>query len=99
MTSVIEYDLVVIGSGPGGQKAAVAAAKLGKSVAVIERGDVGGVCVNTGTIPSKSMREAVVYLTGVNQHELYGTSYRVKTGSRGRICMSEPSASSIEKST
>jgi NAD(P) transhydrogenase len=78
MTSVIEYDLVVIGSGPGGQKAAVAAAKLGKSVAVIERGDVGGVCVNTGTIPSKSMREAVVYLTGVNQHELYGTSYRVK---------------------
>jgi NAD(P) transhydrogenase len=61
MTS-IEYDLVVIGSGPGGQKAAVAAAKLGKSVAVIERGDVGGVCVNTGTIPSKSMREAVVYL-------------------------------------
>jgi len=78
MTSVIAYDLVVIGSGPGGQKAAVAAAKLGKSVAVIERGDVGGVCVNTGTIPSKSMREAVVYLTGVNQHELYGTSYRVK---------------------
>ena len=78
MTSVIEYDLVVIGSGPGGQKAAVAAAKLGKSVAVIERGDVGGVCVNTGTIPSKSLREAVVYLTGVNQHELYGTSYRVK---------------------
>ena len=47
MTSVIEYDLVVIGSGPGGQKAAVAAAKLGKSVAVIERGDVGGVCGKT----------------------------------------------------
>ena len=47
-------------------------------MAVIERGDVGGVCVNTGTIPSKSMREAVVYLTGVNQHELYGASYRVK---------------------
>jgi pyruvate/2-oxoglutarate dehydrogenase complex dihydrolipoamide dehydrogenase (E3) component len=69
MAAVIEYDLVVIGSGPGGQKAAVAAAKLGKSVAVIERGRMGGVCVNTGTIPSKSMREAVVYLTGLNQRE------------------------------
>src|ERR1700739_4821903 len=79
MGSMIEYDLVVIGSGPGGQKAAVAAAKLGKSVAVIERGRMlGGVCVNTGTIPSKSMREAVVYLTGLNQRELYGASYRVK---------------------
>src|SRR5262245_4460461 len=76
---MIEYDLVVIGSGPGGQKAAVAAAKLGKSVAVVERGRMlGGVCVNTGTIPSKSMREAVVYLTGMNQRELYGASYRVK---------------------
>jgi NAD(P) transhydrogenase len=76
---MIEYDLVVIGSGPGGQKAAVAAAKLGKSVAVIERDRMlGGVCVNTGTIPSKSMREAVVYLTGINQRELYGASYRVK---------------------
>jgi NAD(P) transhydrogenase len=76
---MIEYDLVVIGSGPGGQKAAVAAAKLGKSVAVVERGwMLGGVCVNTGTIPSKSMREAVVYLTGMNQRELYGASYRVK---------------------
>ncbi|HME48023.1 Si-specific NAD(P)(+) transhydrogenase [Mycobacterium sp.] len=74
-----EYDLVVIGSGPGGQKAAIAAAKLGKSVAVIERGRMlGGVCVNTGTIPSKTLREAVVYLTGMSQRELYGASYRVK---------------------
>lgn len=74
-----EYDLVVIGSGPGGQKAAIAAAKLGKSVAVIERGRMlGGVCVNTGTIPSKTLREAVLYLTGMNQRELYGASYRVK---------------------
>ena len=79
MASKTEYDLVVIGSGPGGQKAAVAAAKLGKSVAVIERGwMLGGVCVNTGTIPSKTLREAVIYLTGMNQRELYGTSYRVK---------------------
>ena len=60
MGSMHEYDLVVIGSGPGGQKAAIAAAKLGKSVAVVERGQMlGGVCVNTGTIPSKTLREAV----------------------------------------
>ncbi len=79
MGSTQEYDLVVIGSGPGGQKAAIAAAKLGKSVAVIERGlMLGGVCVNTGTIPSKTLREAVVYLTGMNQRDLYGSSYRVK---------------------
>ena len=79
MSSMQEYDLVVIGSGPGGQKAAIAAAKLGKSVAVIERGlMLGGVCVNTGTIPSKTLREAVVYLTGMSQRELYGASYRVK---------------------
>jgi NAD(P) transhydrogenase len=79
MGSLLEYDLVVIGSGPGGQKAAIAAAKLGKSVAVVERGRMlGGVCVNTGTIPSKTLREAVVYLTGMSQRELYGASYRVK---------------------
>jgi NAD(P) transhydrogenase len=75
----MEYDLVVIGSGPGGQKSAIAAAKLGKSVAVVERLQmIGGVCVNTGTIPSKTLREAVVYLTGMSQRELYGASYRVK---------------------
>ena len=79
MGSMQEYDLVVIGSGPGGQKAAIGAAKLGKSVAVVERGRMlGGVCVNTGTIPSKTLREAVLYLTGMNQRELYGASYRVK---------------------
>ncbi|MGE2713562.1 Si-specific NAD(P)(+) transhydrogenase [Mycolicibacterium litorale] len=79
MGSMQEYDLVVIGSGPGGQKAAIAAAKLGKSVAIVERGRMlGGVCVNTGTIPSKTLREAVVYLTGMSQRELYGASYRVK---------------------
>ena len=73
------YDLVVIGSGPGGQKAAIAAAKLGKSVAIVERQNMlGGVCLNTGTIPSKTLREAVLYLTGMNQRELYGASYRVK---------------------
>lgn len=79
MSDQLEYDLVVIGSGPGGQKAAIAAAKLGKRVAIVEKGSMlGGVCVNTGTIPSKTLREAVLYLTGLNQRELYGASYRVK---------------------
>jgi NAD(P) transhydrogenase len=77
--SMRNYDLVVIGSGPGGQKAAIAAAKLGKTVAVVERDRMlGGVCTNTGTIPSKTLREAVLYLTGITQRELYGASYRVK---------------------
>ncbi|GLZ36057.1 NAD(P)(+) transhydrogenase [Lentzea sp. NBRC 105346] len=78
MTSY-DYDLIVIGSGPGGQKAAIAGAKLGKRVAIIDKQDmVGGVCANTGTIPSKTLREAVLYLTGMSQRELYGASYRVK---------------------
>ncbi|MFF5208152.1 Si-specific NAD(P)(+) transhydrogenase [Streptosporangium sp. NPDC000396] len=74
-----DFDVLVLGSGPGGQKAAIAAAKLGKRVAVVEkRHMIGGVCINTGTIPSKTLREAVLYLTGLNQRELYGASYRVK---------------------
>lgn len=74
-----DYDLLVIGSGPGGQKAAIAAAKLGRRVAIADRGHMmGGVCVNTGTIPSKTLREAVVYLSGLQQREMYGASYRVK---------------------
>jgi NAD(P) transhydrogenase len=74
------FDLVVIGSGPAGQKAAIAASKLGKRALVVERRDmIGGVCINTGTIPSKTMREAVLYLTGLNQRELYGQSYRLKS--------------------
>jgi len=74
-----DYDLLVIGSGPGGQKAAIAAAKLGRRAAVVERRHmVGGVCINTGTIPSKTLREAVLYLTGLNMRELYGQNYRVK---------------------
>lgn len=75
-----DYDLAVIGSGPGGQKAAIAAAKLGHKVAIIERRHMmGGVSVNTGTIPSKTLREAVMYLTGMAQREVYGASYRVKS--------------------
>ncbi len=74
-----DVELLVIGSGPGGQKAAIAGAKLGKRTAVVEKVHmVGGVCINTGTIPSKTLREAVVYLTGMGQREVYGASYRVK---------------------
>ncbi|MEW5978571.1 MAG: Si-specific NAD(P)(+) transhydrogenase [Acidobacteriota bacterium] len=73
------YDLIVIGSGPAGHHAAIQAAKLGKRVAVVERKQVlGGVCLNTGTIPSKTLREAVLYLTGLRQRSVYGLSYRVK---------------------
>jgi NAD(P) transhydrogenase len=74
-----DYDVLVLGSGPGGQKAAIAAAKLDRRVALVERRHmIGGVCINTGTIPSKTLREAVLYLTGLNQREMYGQSYRVK---------------------
>ncbi|HEY2520811.1 MAG TPA: FAD-dependent oxidoreductase, partial [Streptosporangiaceae bacterium] len=74
-----DFELLVIGSGPGGQKAAIAAAKLGKRVAVVERPEMmGGVCLQTGTIPSKTLREAILYLTGLDQREMYGQSYRVK---------------------
>lgn len=81
----MHYDLVVVGSGPGGQKAAIAGAKLGKKVAIIERERalVGGVCLHTGTIPSKTMREAILHLTGFRQREVYTDQYR----SRGLITM------------
>ncbi|MBX3303362.1 MAG: Si-specific NAD(P)(+) transhydrogenase [Nitrospira sp.] len=73
------YDLLVIGTGPAGQKAAVQAAKLGKKVGIIERKMVlGGVSINTGTIPSKSLREAVLYLSGFRQRSIYGGTYRLK---------------------
>ncbi len=74
-----DYDLLVIGSGPAGQRAAIQAAKLNKRVAVIERKMIiGGVCINTGTIPSKTLREAVLHLSGYREHSLYGASYTVK---------------------
>ncbi|MDQ2742488.1 MAG: Si-specific NAD(P)(+) transhydrogenase [Chloroflexota bacterium] len=74
-----DYDILVIGTGPAGQKAALAAAKAGQHVAIIERRPVvGGVCINTGTIPSKTMREAVLYLSGWREHAVYGASYAVK---------------------
>ncbi|HTA66984.1 MAG TPA: Si-specific NAD(P)(+) transhydrogenase [Bryobacteraceae bacterium] len=73
------FDLLVIGSGPAGQRAAIQGAKLGKRVGVIERREVvGGVCVNTGTIPSKTCREAVLHLSGYYYQNVYGVNYRVK---------------------
>lgn len=75
-----DYDMIVIGCGPAGQRAAIQAAKLRKRVAIIDRREVvGGVCVNTGTIPSKSFKEAVLFLSGFRQRNIYGAGYRVKT--------------------
>ena len=74
-----DYDMVVIGSGPAGQRAAIQSAKLGKRVAVVERkAVVGGVSTNTGTIPSKTLREAVLHLSGFRERSIYGAAYTVK---------------------
>ena len=74
-----DYDLFVIGSGPAGHRAAIQAAKLHKRVAIAERKTViGGNRINVGTIPSKTLREAVIYLTGYRQRGLYGESFAVK---------------------
>src|SRR5579871_6574275 len=74
-----DYDMVVIGSGPAGQRAAIQSAKLDKRTALIERKSVlGGVCINSGTIPSKTLREAVIYLSGFRLRSIYGESYTVK---------------------
>src|SRR5260221_5973356 len=87
-----EFDLVVIGSGPAGQKGAIAAAKARKSVAVIDRiGMIGGVSVHTGTIPSKTVREAIFQLSGLAVSALYGA------GSRGRVDISVENVSSRVK--
>ena len=73
------FDLIVIGSGPAGQRAAIQGAKLGKQVALVEKLDtIGGCCINTGTIPSKTMREAVLHLSGYYYQNVYGINYRVK---------------------
>lgn len=73
------YDLIVIGSGAAGQRAAIQGAKSGKRVALLEKREVvGGTCVNTGTIPSKTMREAVLHLSGYQYQNVYGMNYRVK---------------------
>jgi len=74
-----KFDLIVIGSGPAGQRAAIQGAKCGRHVVVVEQREiVGGACVNTGTIPSKTMREAVMHLSGFQYQGIYGVNYRVK---------------------
>lgn len=74
-----DYDLIVLGTGPAGQRAAIQAAKVRKRVAVIDQREVvGGVCVNAGTIPSKSFKEATLFLSGFRQRSFYGAGYRVK---------------------
>ena len=73
------YDFIAIGSGPAGKRAAIQASKLGKRVLIIEKGQiVGGVTVHTGTIPSKTLRETVLFLSGWRQRGIYGRSYKVK---------------------
>ncbi len=73
------FDMMVLGSGPAGQRAAIQAAKSGKHVAVVVKAQcIGGACINTGTIPSKTMREAVLHLSGYNYQNIYGVNYRVK---------------------
>ncbi len=79
MTSPDSFDLVVIGCGPAGEKAGAQAAYFGKRVAVIERSSsVGGSCINTGTVPSKTLRESALYFSGLKQRGLYGIDYSLK---------------------
>ncbi|HKK21325.1 MAG TPA: FAD-dependent oxidoreductase, partial [candidate division Zixibacteria bacterium] len=74
-----EYDMIVIGSGPAGENAAIEASKMRRSTAIIERKSVlGGVCIHTGTIPSKTLRETVMYISGLRQRSVYGMMGGVK---------------------
>jgi NAD(P) transhydrogenase len=79
--SVRQYDLVVIGSGPAGEKGAAQAAYFGKKVALVEcASDLGGACINTGTLPSKILRESALYFSGLKQRGLYGIDYSLREG-------------------
>src|SRR5512140_1403284 len=79
MTDSYDYDLVVIGSGPAGEKGAAQAAYFGKKVALVERAPhVGGAGINTGTVPSKTLRETALYFSGLRQRGLYGIDYSLK---------------------
>ena len=78
---VEKYDLVVIGSGPAGEKGAAQAAYFNKRVALVESSEIlGGACVNTGTIPSKILRESALYFSGIHQRGLYGVDYSLREG-------------------
>ena len=76
-----QYDLIVIGSGPAGEKGAEQAARFGKHVALVERAEhLGGAGINTGTVPSKTLRETALYFSGLEQRGLYGIDYSLKGG-------------------
>src|SRR5688572_1598906 len=92
-----DYDLVVIGSGPAGEKAATQAAYFDKRVAVVEKDPhLGGACIHTGTLPSKTLRETALYLSGVHQRTLYGVSLEVRrdVSAHDLLCRQEPVISS-----
>src|SRR6266849_5806669 len=75
------YDLVVIGGGPAGEKGAAQAAYFGKKVAIVEQSpQLGGACINTGTLPSKTLRESALYFSGLRQRGLHGIDYSLREG-------------------
>ena len=79
MATVREYDLIVIGSGPAGEKGAAQAAYFGRRVALVERAPhLGGAGINTGTVPSKTLRETALYYSGIRQRGLYGVDYTLE---------------------
>src|ERR1700730_404078 len=79
MASPYDFDLLVIGCGPAGEKAGAQAAYFDKRVGIIERAEhAGGACINTGTVPSKTLRESALYFSGLKQRGLYGIDYSLK---------------------
>src|SRR4051812_40268891 len=89
----MRYDLVVIGSGPAGEKAAAQAAYWGKKVAVVEKAELcGGASAHTGTLPSKTLRETAVYLSGYHARELYGLSLNVDSNAEVAALMARKTA-------
>src|SRR6202035_3322962 len=79
--AVESFDLIVIGSGPAGEKGAAQADYFGKRVALIERrAELGGAGINTGTVPSKTLRESALYFSGLRQRGLYGIDYSLREG-------------------
>jgi NAD(P) transhydrogenase len=93
LVGMYDYDWLVVGSGPAGEKGAVQAAYFGKRVAVVEKQPaLGGACVNTGTLPSKTLRETALYLSGWRQREMYGLACALQSGVtvRDLMCRQDP---------
>src|SRR5207245_7376495 len=88
MPATYDYDLIVIGSGPAGEKGAAQAAYFGKRVALVERAPhLGGAGINTGTLPSKTLRETALYFSGLHQRGLYGIAHAVNQHITARYFM------------